>query len=301
MEENIVETTEAEQTSDAFLEGWDEADTAVLEADQPEEQPVEETESTQEEETTQEAPMEEMPAADADSEAEAPALPQNGEPAPTMQPAAQRPVPPQTFQIRHMDDPVLNLTAEEMVPLAEKGRDYDRVRGLYEQARPILRIFESAAQEQDMSLEDFTAMVRQNLIESEGASPELARRIVAMENRQLQPYEQTQSNEFTAQYEPPVQQEDRAEREVREFQRNFPDAQEVPQEVWDDVIGNGTNLTAAYSIYLARKADATMAEVRRKEDAAVQNQSNAARSTGSLQSAGQQKKSNDPFLDGFNE
>ena len=66
------------------------------------------------------------------------------------------------------------------------------------------------------------------------------------------------------------------------------DPQVIPRCVWDMMHDQGLSLTAAYARYTTAQVGNTAG-----------NQSNAARSTGSMRSAGSDAKNSDPFLSAF--
>lgn len=72
------------------------------------------------------------------------------------------------------------------------------------------------------------------------------------------------------------------------FDRAKDDPGVIPQCVWDTMRSQGLSLTAAYARYVTGQAKT-----------AAGNQSNAARSTGSMRSAGNDGKNNDAFLSAF--
>ena len=72
----------------------------------------------------------------------------------------------------------------------------------------------------------------------------------------------------------------------------------IPPEVWADV-RSGMSLVSAYSRYAVSQANAKVKEAEQKASASAQNQRNAARTTGSMQSAGENIAGKDPFLDGW--
>jgi len=103
-------------------------------------------------------------------------------------------------------------------------------------------------------------------------------------------------------------QRQRTREDVREFRSVFPEAarnyQNIPQEVWDAVRG-GMSLVAAYSRYHnaqeAARAQAQAEEWQRQEAVLRRNAENAARSAGSMRSAGSGHGPRDPFLEGWDE
>ena len=95
--------------------------------------------------------------------------------------------------------------------------------------------------------------------------------------------------------------------DLTEFEKAFPDVYKqaktdpkaIPESVWKDVQG-GLSLTAAYARYAVNAANAAAREVQQQTAAAEQTRKNAARSTGSMRSAGNDAKNKDAFLEGFN-
>ena len=120
MDENMNQIPEQEpETTDAFLDGWD--GEAEVTADQPEvdAEPMETGEKTPAEDPSESAEtLEEgtKPPADAEQAAQ------------TQQTEAETvDARPQTWELRHMGE-VRQANEAEMVALAQKGMDYDRIR-----------------------------------------------------------------------------------------------------------------------------------------------------------------------------
>ena len=133
MEENTMTTTETvEQTSeDAFLAGWEDSDSPI-EADQPEEE-KEAEESPADNESEEEAHEENTSPSDQKEE-------ENPEPDAAPEAKEVKADAPKTWMLRHLDEQK-EVGEQEMVALAQKGMDYDRIREKYaaESACPILR------------------------------------------------------------------------------------------------------------------------------------------------------------------
>lgn len=96
--------------------------------------------------------------------------------------------------------------------------------------------------------------------------------------------------------------EQRRAADIAEFQKTFPEAakdpKSIPPEVWAEV-KNGASLVAAYSKYAVKTANAAKDAAMREAASAKQNNKNAERATGSMKSAGEESKSKDPFLSGW--
>jgi hypothetical protein len=292
MEENTMTAVETEQTSDAFMDGWDDTDTYV-EADQPEaeveepaatseaeEEGVAEKQATAEEQTSSETV--EQPVEDAKAEEKVDV--------------------PKTWTLQHMDE-VKTVNEQEIVTLAQKGMDYDRIRGKWDEAKPVMELFNQFAKQAGMSVPDYVAYIRTQAKQSQGMSEEEAKRSVELEDREaaVSAREEKQAA-ATAQQTKQSELEAHRRADIEAFRKTYPDAakdpKSIPQEVWEQV-NKGTSLVVAYAVYDAKRARAAQAEAEQKLNATTKNQTNAARSTGSMSSSGANVKSKDPFLDGW--
>lgn len=176
MDENMNQIPEQEpETTDAFLDGWDgEAEAA---ADQPE---VDAEPMGGGEETPVEDPGESaetpgegtQPPADTEQEAQ------------TQQTEAETvDARPQTWELRHMGE-VRQVNEAEMVALAQKGMDYDRIRSQYDEFKPVMEMVNHFANQQGLNTKDYISMLRAQAKQAEGLSEADARRSVELEDRE---------------------------------------------------------------------------------------------------------------------
>lgn len=292
MEENTVTTVETEQTSDAFMEGWDDTEFYGL--------------------TDQSESVEEEPAAASDAEAEGAA---EKEPAPVAEQTSSEITEqaqqaednaqvdaPKQWTLQHMDESK-SVNETELVTLAQKGMDYDRIRSKWDEAKPVMELFNQFAVKAGMSVSDYIAHIRMQAKQSQGMSEEEAKRSVDLEDREaiIAAKEAQQAAETTAQTRR-SEADARRQADIEAFRKIYPDAAKdpkgIPAEVWQRV-NEGMNLVAAYAVYDAKQARAAQLAAEQKAAAAMQNQTNAARSTGSMHSSGDNTKAKDPFLDGW--
>ena len=293
MEENTVTTMETEQTSDSFLEGWEDTESyGLTDQSEPEE---EETAATSDAEAEGVAENEPAPEAEQTS-SELQESEQQAESAPQVD-------APKTWTLQHMEE-VKTVGETELVTLAQKGMDYDRIRGKWDEAKPVMDLFNQFAVKAGMNVSDYIAHIRTQAKQSEGMSAEEAKRSVELEDREavVAAKEAKQSAERTAQTRRD-EAEQRRQADIEAFRKIYPDAAKdpkgIPAEVWQRV-NEGMNLVAAYAVYDARQARAAQAAAEKKAAAAAQNQTNAQRSTGSMHSSGDNTKvSKDPFLEGW--
>lgn len=291
MEDITMTATEQEETTDSFMEGWDGTDTYTAEADQPEQ-----------EETVDEAQEAAEPSR-AESEAEQQTAETPAEETAPQQAQPQQQVDaPKQWELRHMGE-VKSVGEAEMVTLAQKGMDYDRIRERYDEAKPVMELFGTFAKQAGVSVADYVARIRMQAMQSQGMSEAEARRTVELEDREAVVAAREAENQAQQQ----IAADQTAERdsrmaEIEAFRKTFPDAAKdpkgIPAEVWEMVRG-GMTLVTAYAVYDAKQARAAQAAAEQKATAVSQNQTNAARSTGSMRSSGDKSKTRDPFEEGF--
>lgn len=298
MEDEVMTTAEATETADGFLDGWDDGETAASEtADQPETQDAAEggeAEKPAEEPGAAGEPAETEPTADA---AQTPSQQQEQTP-----PADA----PRQWTLRHMNE-TRTVGEADMVTLAQKGMDYDRIRGKYDESKPVMELFGQFAKQAGMNIQDYVAYLRTQAKQATGMSEAEARRAVDLEDREaaVAVKEAAEAEQQSAAQRAAAEQNSQEERrraDLLEFQQTFPDAakdpKSIPQEVWADV-RNGASLVSAYAKYAVSKALADKQTAEQKAAAVEQNQKNTARAAGSMKSAGEPSKSKDPFLDGW--
>ena len=278
---------------DAFLEGWDPADqqeTETAEMDtveteevaeevveeQAEETTGAEAETTETEETTEEQ-TEETPA---ESATEA------------------------SWTVNYMGKQE-TLTKADITPeLLQKGRDYDRIRAKYDEAKPVMELFTAFAEKANMSVVDYTKHLRAEAKKAEGLSEAEAARAIDIEDREaaLAAKEAAEKNEQQAKETEAAKV--RADLEL--FGKLYPDVYEqakgnpsvIPESVWDE-INAGESLAVAYKKYADMQAVEAMKQMQGRVAAAEQSAKNTGRSTGSMKSAGNDTKNTDAFLEGW--
>lgn len=291
--ENNTPAEESTPTSDAFLDGWgtDGAESSETpEAESPESN-LEEHPESETQEPTQEAD------ADKPDASAAPETPP-AEKSPTEKPGEQPPTPeaPKTWTLRHLGDEK-TVNEQEITALAQKGLDYDRVREKYDAAKPVVEMFTQMAKQSNMTVEQYVSYVRTEAKKAAGLSDDEAKREVALEDRESAVSVEESEKQFA------TEAEERRSSDIAEFQKTFPDAAKdvgnIPQEVWD-AVKQGQRLTVAYAVWREKQAIAEAERVKQESAAKEQNAKNNGRSTGSMKTAGAERKASDPFLEGFN-
>ena len=278
MDENILNPNEAEvesqtegnenEIADADDDGWDAVtwgsdDGADGEEDDGEDSPV------------SEEPDADQPKEDAKQE------PEKAADAAETKPAAETEGEDQFLELKYMNQSK-KVSREEAKTLAQKGLDYDRIRGerdsLKEAGRKLER-YESFLNELKGDFPDIDSMItdtRARMIADKEGIPYADAVAKAKLMHPDKPQETRHENQTPA--NDPV---------VR-FIQQYPGvkAEEIPQSVWDDVKKNGGDLAAAYGKYERQKQADEIASLKDEIATLKQNQKNAARSTGSASSAG---------------
>ena len=299
---SVQEEQNADQ-QDAFLDGWGDEQTAqdapeTSETADGEDAAEEVTETASETEGAQSAP--DGGAAETAAEAGAEAQTETTE--------QKADAPEKTWTLRHMDE-TKNVGEAEMVTLAQKGMDYDRIRAKYDESKPAMEILSIFAKQKGVSVADYVSFLRTEAKKADGLSEAEARRSIELEDREAavtareaeQAAERQAAEQANAAANAAAQ---RRKADIDEFAREYPDVARnpdaIPKEVWDAVAA-GSSLTVAYAKYTAKQAREEAERTRSAAQAAQQNIKNAARSTGSMQSAGQNAGGRDPFLEGWGE
>lgn len=299
---SVQEEQNADQ-QDAFLDGWGDEQTAQ---DAPETSETAEGEDTAEEVTETASETEGAQSASDGGAAETAA--EAGAEAQTETTEQKADAPEKTWTLRHMDE-TKNVGEAEMVTLAQKGMDYDRIRAKYDESKPAMEILSIFAKQKGVSVADYVSFLRTEAKKADGMSEAEARRSIELEDREAavtareaeQAAERQAAEQANAAANAAAQ---RRKADIDEFAREYPDVARnpdaIPKEVWDAVAA-GSSLTVAYAKYTAKQAREEAERTRSAAQAAQQNVKNAARSTGSMQSAGQNAGGRDPFLEGWGE
>lgn len=303
--DETMNTQEVTETTDSFMDGWNE-DAPAGAAEQDGETAPDRSSGQQTGENAQaETPAAEQGIDGSQSKPETSggAGGENAQQQEATQPKADE---PKMWTLRYMDADK-QVSESEMITLAQKGMDYDRIRGKYDESKPVMELFGSFAKQAGMSISDYLSAIRTQAKQAGGMSEAEAKRAVDLEDREAAvaakeaAEAQRQSSANQAAQEKAAA-DARRQADIAEFQKLFPDAAKdpkgIPQEVWTNV-RSGMSLVSAYSRYAVDQANAARQAAEQKAAAAEQNRQNTYRSTGSMHSAGENTGSKDPFLEGW--
>lgn len=196
------------------------------------------------------------------------------------------------FTLKHLDE-TKTVSRDEVISLAQRGLDYDRVRekltaaseqlAALQGADEKLSFFKELADSQGKTLDQFIEATAAALRAREKQIPfdealkevqfDFEKRKFAKEKTD---WEKKQSDRQSA--------DDSRNADIEAFMTRYPDAakdpQSIPKEVWEDVDKNGS-LVDAYGRYLDKQKDAKIAELTRQLEQQKQHNANKQRSTGS--------------------
>ena len=286
MDEQTVSTTETTEMESAFDSGWDN-DNSVPETGAAEDTTAEETDAA--EESTDEANQQEQEETEVTDKA-----------------AETKPEAADEFDLNYMGNHE-KVGRNEVIALAQKGKDYDRIRGKLDEASNELKtlreqkgsfdkyqsFLERVAKRSNTDIDTLMTDIEANMmVDEEAAKGNKISKDAALErikfNRYKAETEAKANKEADSKAEEKAEPTDtakaRMDDEVAAFIREYPDvkATDIPQSVWEEVKG-GKSLVGAYARYENK-------QLRTELNTIKQNQKNSARSTGSRNTAGTGKQ-----------
>ena len=282
---------------DAFLEGWGDEGSEV---EQAADQPIEQTQEQAQGESQQAEQGAEAAQTDSGTDSQTREKgAEEGKAQPVQQEAAQH-----TWTVKHMDQS-RTLRVEDVTPeLLQKGLDYDRIREKYDEAKPVMEMFNQFAAQAGLSIPEYAKLVRAQAKQANGMSEAEAKKTVELEDREAAVMAREAQQKASARSN--QDRKARIQADLADFARAFPDVHEqakrdrtaIPESVWKDV-NAGLPLVAAYARYAVAQAQQAEATANARAVNAEQNRSNTQRSTGSMKSVGNDGKNKDPFLEGW--
>lgn len=211
------------------------------------------------------------------------------------------------FTLKHLDE-VKTVSKDEVVALAQKGMDYDRLKtkseeryatldGEHKQALAALDVFAKIAQKSNYKdvAELADATLAQMMVDNgEFSTAETALKQIRLDRREKELAEKEKQLNSAGDTKAKV------DADAKAFIDKYPkvDLGTIPQEVWDRV-NKGESLVTAYSEYTVDKtqkdAAAEIERLKTELEATKKNADNKSRSTGSVTSAGKDAIK-DPWL-----
>lgn len=208
---------------------------------------------------------------------------------------------PELFELNYLGN-VEKHTREEMIALAQMGKDRDRIlqqRDAAQQFRtqhePMITDLDRIAKQFGMEPAALLNAMETNLLRQQGKTEAEAEAIIRA-NRADRQLQAVQTKEQTERQQAEAMRQ-RQQRDVDEFVQKYPnmDYKTIPAEVWQDV-RKGETLVNAYGKYEMQQLRAENQRLQQQIAAKAQNEKNKENSLGSMRSGSQTQKT-DPFLD----
>jgi hypothetical protein len=212
---------------------------------------------------------------------------------------------PELFELNYLGN-VEKHTREEMIALAQMGKDRDRIlqqRDTAQQFRtqhePMISDLDRIAKQFGMEPAALLDAMEINLYRQQGKTEEEAKAIVRA-NRADRKLQEVQTKEQTERQQAEAMRQ-RQQRDVDEFVQKYPnmDYKTIPEEVWQDV-RKGETLVNAYGKYEMQQLRAENQRLQQQIAAQKQNEENKHKSLGSMKSGSATPKMDD-FMMGFND
>lgn len=198
-----------------------------------------------------------------------------------------------SFKLKYMGEEK-EVSREEAVALAQKGMDYDRIKGKLDEANQLAKSNAEMAEfvktlASEMGLEPMAFMLEVqagNIAKKENISLDEAKRKLELDRREraiAAKEQEAQSKNEAADAENAKREKIRAE--LAEFAKAFPEvkADSIPAEVFQMAAKQGVGLTAAYAMHEAKVAKAAL-------EAEKQNEKNRVRAVGSASTSGKRRQ-----------
>ena len=197
--------------------------------------------------------------------------------------------PPELFTLNHLGE-TRQVTRAELTALAQKGMDYERVRGKYDalkqykqEAGPALELIRGYAQRNNMSVAEYLDFCRKQELMAGGLDEQTAASTLSLEKREAA----VSAQEARAQAERVRQnsileqakaRQEAQKKDMEQFIRAFPEvkAKDIPAQVWERV-RSGESLSAAWTAHQNQLLKAEL-------EAERQNRKNQQNAIGSLES-----------------
>lgn len=212
------------------------------------------------------------------------------------------------FVLKHLGEEK-SVSRDEVITLAQKGMDYDRIHGKYddvvaenatlkeqmadyENTKEQLNFFGEIAKQNGITLDDLIVQTLAAQAAAKNGTSIDAELPAAKLNLERKAFEIEKSkwekDNTAAQSAESAEEKRQAEirADLARFAEEFPDAakdieHKVPQEVWDAVQAGNTTLTAEYRKYANKQKDAEIENLKSQIEQNKQNEKNKQRSTGS--------------------
>ena len=212
----------------------------------------------------------------------------------------------QSFVLKHLDE-TREVNRDEVIQLAQKGMDYDRIREGYDAYKDLgdaatLREYKEFLEEManGRPVSEMMDAIRASALVEQGMDKDLAAERVKLDReRKAFERERTKAQAEKAEAEKAQTAADEHKKWeqdcINDFARQFPHVkpQDIPKNVWDS-FRKGETLVSAYSRHRVTELEKQLAAKAQADD-------NASRAVGSRVSTGKTEKADDPLFDGWDD
>lgn len=185
-------------------------------------------------------------------------------------------------------------TRDEVVTLAQKGADYDRVKDKLGSQQQTIDALADVAKVMGTEVPDLLdSMMINALIKKEGISEDVAKERILRQKAEKENTALKQAS--TAKQSEAETNQQRAQREIAEFRESYPDVQLTPEllKALTPDVQNGLSFKTAYERLESAKKDARIKELEAQLAAEKQNNKNRASSPGSQKDSGGRRDKTD--------
>ena len=298
MEENTTVQNESEEMSAetlaAFDEGWEDKDEPAIPDDGQEDGEDESEEPDTDEgseETEADADQQEADGnegGETDEASEGKEQGNEGEPNQA-----------ESFVLKHLGEEK-SVSRDEVVQLAQKGMDYDRIREKWDGVKDDvarLRMYEAFLGElaearggdKEHIVEAINDLIDETRIRTMLAAAEAdGKELSPAAAAQQAVRKRTEFAPAVPAVDPEEARQEKSQMEVKRLLDEYPDVQatDIPKEVWDDMNRHDGDLLGAYQRFENRKLKEELKALKKDLEAEKQQKKNKARSTGSTKSVG---------------
>lgn len=207
------------------------------------------------------------------------------------------------FKLKYLGEDK-TVTREEATALAQKGMDYDRIRGKLdslneesEKHREAVSFLNELAQKQGLTIPDLIDNIRaQEIAKAENVDVDIALgRVKNQRTERDLKAEKEKLQKKTEQDNTVKADEEKRRQDIAEFTAQYPtvtDFKTIPPEVWASV-KSGEKLVSAYGRYENKQLKTQIEKLAKDLEAEKQNVKNKSRTTGSQSSTGKTKVEDD--------
>ncbi|MGE4485352.1 MAG: hypothetical protein AB7C97_09625 [Oscillospiraceae bacterium] len=209
-----------------------------------------------------------------------------------------KPAETDQFKLKYLGEDK-TVTREEAAALAQKGMDYDRIRGKLEAAENLakngehMQFLQELAQRQGVTIPELIDRTRALYLAGK-ENIDMSVALGRVKNQRLERELKSEKDRLQQKKTQDTEKQEAArkrQQDISEFLRAYPgtkDFNHIPNEVWTAVRG-GEKMVSAYARYENRRLASQLSKLSGELEAERQNSKNKGRTTGSQSSTGKTK------------